>query len=160
MGHQEMVDRLIMLKAVRDAIDEAYEDLRNEYTSEELERTPMPKGDASPYGDVSGCFSKPTKDEVFVEFSVNDRDALLADPSEDFAEWLREKWFPENVGSAAEAYFHEVGEVLDGCSVDQRVVPGKPRTFKYMKVTPTKEARSDARKFLGPAFAGLLGGTE
>ena len=158
MGHQEIVDRLVMLKAVRDRFDEAYEELRRQYTEDELERSPFPKGDGSLYGEVSGVFSKPAKETVEQSFVVVDQDALMADGSEDFAEYLSTVWLPANIGRAAEDYFMAVGEVLDGCELETVVTPAQPKRFKYMMVKPTKEAREAVAEMLAPQLAGLLEG--
>lgn len=159
MEHQEMVDRLVMLKAVRDVLDDAYEAARKEYTDEELSRTSLPRGDASQYGEIQGYMSKATDEVVEHRFSVFDEEALRHDTSEDFAAWLP-KWIVDNLPKAAEDYFAEVGELLDGCEIVSITTPAQPRKFKYMKVLPTKAAKASVRDMLSPQLAGLLGGAE
>ncbi len=155
MEHQDIVDRLVLLKAVRDSVDKAYEDERKAYTAAELERTSLPKGDGSRFGEISGVLSNATDEVVTQEFVVNDQSALLADTSEDFAEYLVRTWLPKNMGRAAEDYFYEVGEILDGCDVETVVTPAQGRTFKYFKVVPNAAAKSIAG-MLTTQIAGFL----
>lgn len=155
MTHQEMVDRLVFLKAMRDTWDEAYESARAEYTETELERTDMPKGDSSQYGEVTGVIGKPTPDETVMEFVVDDFEALKADTSEDFADNLM-RWVIEDLPRYAERHFDETGELLDGCKVVPRTIPGQPKSFKYFKVVPSKQAKEEVRSMLAPQLAGLL----
>lgn len=157
LSHQDVVDRLVMLKAYRDAFDNAYEAARSAYTEEELARSPFPKGDGSLYGEVTGYFSKEVKEKVEQRFEVTDMDALLADTSEDFSEWLT-NWVRRHIGEAAEEYFHDVGELLDGCELVTDVTPAQPRKFRYMVVKPSETARQAVAEQLGPQFAGLLEG--
>ena len=160
MEHQDMVDRLVMLKAVRDVLDDAYEAARKEYTDKELERTDLPRGDASQFGEIQGVIGKATKETVEHRFCVSDEEALRGDTSEDFAEWLVNTWLVRNLPHAAEDYFAEVGELLDGCEIVSETTPAQPRKFKYMKVLPTRVAKDSVRDMLSPQLAGLLGGAK
>lgn len=159
MEHQDVVDKLVMLKAVRDYVDDAYEEARKAYTRGELERTRMPRGDESPYGTIQANFSKPSDDEIVREFVVTDSQALLDDTSEDFKEWVEKEWWPTVAAQAAEAYFNEVGELLDGCELMETLVEGSPKTFRYFKVVPTKQAKEHVAELLAP-IAGLIGGSD
>lgn len=156
MEHQDMVDRLIMLKAVRDMFDEAYEAARKEYTDGELERTMMPKGDSSQWGEIIGVIGKGKPDETVMEFVVDDFEALKADTSEDFADNLM-RWVVEDLPRYAERHFDETGELLDGCKVVPRTIPGTPKEFRYFKVAPSSSAYGEVRATLAPQFAGLIG---
>ena len=158
MFGQEEVDELIAMQAMRIALGEAYDRKVASYREDRLSRG-MPKGDTSQLGDVTICYNKPNDPEVTREFVVTDEAALLADPSEDFAEFLS-GWLRDNIGRAAEDYFYEVGELLDGCEMREKVTPGQPKSFKCVQVKPSKEAKEAAKAWLGPGMAGLIGGAE
>lgn len=157
--HQELVDRVIALKAMRDVFDDAFEKAKKEYTKGELARSPFPKGDGSEFGEISGCFSKAEDEEVEQVFTVEDLDALKADTSEDFADFLG-KWIVDNLPNAAREYFYEVGEVLDGCKVETVVTPPQPKKFRYMRVVPNKQTKEAVSRQLNANLAGLLGDAE
>lgn len=157
--HQELVDRVIALKAMSDVFDDAFEKAKREYTEQELERSPFPKGDGSVYGEISGCFAKASDEEVEQMFVVDDLEALKADNSEDFADFLA-TWIVNNLPRAAEDYFFAVGEVLDGCRIETIVTPAQPRKFRYMRVVPTKGTKEAVKNLINTNLAGLLGGAE
>ena len=157
--HQDTVDNLIKLKALLDVVEEAFKAAKDEYTRGELERTEFPRGDSSQFGEVQGTMKKATKDVVEHQFVVYDPDALRADTSEDFAEWLP-RWIVDNLPAAAEDYFSEVGELLDGCRIETVTTPGKPKQFNFMKVIPSRETKAAVADMLAPKYAGLIGGAK
>lgn len=157
--HQDMVDNLIKLKALLDVVDTAFKAAKEEYTRGELKRTEFPRGDSSQFGEVQGTMKKAVPDTTEHRFVVCDEDALRADTSEDFAEWLP-KWIVDHLPMAAEDYFCEVGELLDGCRVETVTTPGQPKQFGYMKVIPSKETKAAVVDMLAPKYAGLVGGAK
>lgn len=153
---QNLVDTIIVQKALLDEMKKNYEDMVNEYRRLRLETSKMPKGDTSDYGDVTFVYNRATEDEVVSEFIVTDDYALRNDKSEDFKAYLEGTWLPDNLARAAEDYFHEVGECLDGCAVVQTVIPGKRKSIKYVKVTPDKEVRLGVGDWLRTNIRGLI----
>lgn len=158
MISQREVDELIALRAMQSALGDMYDLKVQAYRDDRLSQG-MPKGDTSQFGDVTICYNKPKKPEIRREFAVTDTDALMADVSEDFAEYLK-GWIRDNIGRAAEDYFYEVGELLDGCEMRETVVPGQPKTFKNVMVKPTKDMKTAAAAWIGTSIAGFLGGGE
>lgn len=79
-------------------------------------------------GEKVGTYTiKTTKgepDQIESSFVVTDESALRADDDEDFAEYLVETWIPSHLAQAAEDFFYEVGSLLDGCKIEERVIPG------------------------------------
>ena len=157
--HQDKVDNLIKLKALLDVVEAAFKAAKEEYTEGELKRTEFPRGDSSQFGEVQGTMKKATKDVIEHHFVVHDPDALKADTSEDFAEWLP-NWILDHLPLAAEDYFDEVGELLDGCRIETVTTPGQPKQFGYMKVIPSKETKAAVADMLAPKYAGLIGGAK
>lgn len=149
LTHQEVVDRLIVLKGVRDYFDEIYESERKAYTDAELERTSLPRGDESALGSIVASFTKPVKGATVVEFVVEDEAALMADRDEDAMEYFKTTWWPAHKAAFAEDWFYESGAVLDGCATLQTHEPDVPKTFRFFMVKPSEESRdlvSDALK--------------
>lgn len=158
MQSQREVDEIIALRAMQTELKDVYDRKVQAYRDDRLSQG-MPKGDTSQLGDVTICYNKPKDPEVVREFVVTDVDALLADGSEDFAEYLA-GWVKGNIGRAAEEYFYEVGELLDGCEIKETVMPGEPKSFRCVQVKPTKEMRTAAAAWIGAGIAGFLGGGE
>lgn len=153
---QDIVDRMVVRKAVIDALTSELKDLQQEYLELRTSDGGMPKGDNSQYGEVTFCYNKPTDSEVVTRFVVNDPEALKADDSEDFAESLR-RYHERDLPKYAEEHFYETGEVLDGCEVQTEVIPAKPRTFRNLMVKPDKATKQRAIESVS-GIAGLLGG--
>ena len=155
---QGLVNKLIVMKVMSDYCADTYKAMLGEYGQVAFETAKMPKGDTSEIGDVTVVYNKATEDEVEQVFTVNDMGALIADTSEDFAEYLMKTWIPQHMPEAAEAYFNEVGELLDGCEVVQQVIPGKPKSVKYFKAVPDKGFKKKFTEYLSEQTLLMLNG--
>lgn len=141
MEHQDVVDRLIMLKAVSDYFGKLYEEERKAYTEAELDRTRMPRGDESSFGTIVANYTKPEKGAVVIDFVVENQDMLMADRDEDAMDWFRDAWWPAHKADFARDWFYESGAVLDGCATVQSKEPDKAKEFKYFTVRLTKDTK-------------------
>lgn len=153
------LDELVELKVLSDALTREYKDRLAEWNDEVEATNPASTGEMSSYCKVERRFSKAKPPETVTEFRVTDEDALLADGSEDFAEFLG-RWVKAHIGDAAKDYFDEVGELLDGCEMVTETVPGTPPKYIGTWIVPDKAMRKAIIGQFGPQVAGYLGGAK
>lgn len=92
---------------------------------------------------------------------VGDVDALRADDSDEFNEWIS-SWIAAHIEELAVQYAEETGDLLDGMAVVTREVPATPAGIRpngTLRVDGAKVAEALGAN-LGAAVAGLLGGGE
>jgi len=159
MEHQEMVDRLIVLKAMSDHFKDMFDKERKAYTDAELERTKMPRGDESELGSIYASFFQATQGATRVEFVVDDESLLMADKDEDAMEWFKTTWWPEHKAQFAEDWFYESGAVMDGCGTVETHEPDTPKTFRFFNVKPSDDTKKRVAEVLGASMDRLLPGS-
>ena len=100
-------------------------------------------------------------ERTVTELRVTDHAALMADESDEFADWLG-RYVTDHMDELAIQYATETGELLDGMAVVEREHPATPDTIR-----PNGTLRVDARKVAAamghelPAYvSGLLEGGE
>mgnify|MGYP007115365228 CR=1 FL=1 len=93
------------------------------------------------------------------EVRVTDADALRADESDEFNDWLTE-WLNSHLPELAVQYCEQTGELLDGVEVVTETIPATPDTIRpngTLRVKPEKVAAALGNA-LPATIAGLLGG--
>ena len=98
-------------------------------------------------------------ERTVTELRVTDADALRADESDEFNDWLT-AWLTDHLTELAVQYATETGELLDGMAVVEREHPATPDTIRpngTMRIRPEKVA-SALGNALPATIAGLLGG--
>ena len=98
-------------------------------------------------------------ERTVAELQVTDVDALRADESDEFNDWLT-AWLTDHLPELAIQYAQETGELLDGMEMVERTIPGTPDTIKpngTLRVRPEKVAAALGNA-LPATIAGLLEG--
>ena len=93
------------------------------------------------------------------EVRVTDAEALRADESDEFNDWLTE-WLNCHLPELAVQYGEQTGELLDGVEVVTETIPATPDTIRpngTLRVKPEKVAAALGNA-LPATIAGLLGG--
>lgn len=152
------LDELVELKVLNDALTREYKERLAAWNAEVELTNPASTGEMSSYCKVERRFSKAKPPETVTEFRVADRDALMADGSEDFAEFLME-WVGRHMEEAAKEYFEEVGELLDGCELVTETRPAVPPKYIGTWIVPEKPMR-EAILSRFASVAGYIGGAE
>ena len=102
-----------------------------------------------------------TPERTVTELRVTDHEALAADESEEFNEWLGE-YVNAHLDELAIAYATETGELLDGMEYVTETIPATPDSIRpngTLRVKPEKVAAALGNR-LPATIAGLLeGGT-
>jgi len=106
-------------------------------------------------------FSKVRGQKAYTEriVTVTDVDALLADESDEFNDWLS-AYVTGHIDELAVQYATETGELLDGMAVVEREHPATPDTIRpsgTLRVKPERVAAALGNA-LPVTIAGLLGG--
>ena len=171
MSIQEQIERLAIEQAVYKAIgaDVATNDpdnLRAEVNQHYLDlyeqtgatgfEVRLRGQKVGPYG-----FSKVRGQKAYIEriVTVTDVDALRADESDEFNDWLS-AYINEHIDELAVQYATETGELLDGMAVVEREHPATPDTIRpngTLRVKPEKVAAALGNA-LPATIAGLLEG--
>lgn len=135
----------------------------NAYYREQYERTGATGFEVRIGGQKVGTygFSKVRAQPARTETSivVADVDALRADDSDEFNEWL-DRWIGSHLEELAVQYAQETGDLLDGMAVVTREIPATPAGIRpngTLRVDGAKVAEALGAN-LGAAVAGLLGG--
>lgn len=98
-------------------------------------------------------------ERTVTEVRVTDIEALRADASDEFAEWLAE-WMRDSLPDLAVRYCEETGELLDGMELVSVTTPATPDSIRpngTLRVKPEKVAAALGNA-LPATIAGLLGG--
>ena len=98
-------------------------------------------------------------ERTVTELRVTDEDALRADKSDEFNDWLT-AWLTDHLPELAVQYATETGELLDGMAVVEREHPATPDTIRpngTLRVKPEKVAAALGNA-LPATIAGLLEG--
>lgn len=171
MSIQEQIERLAIEQAVYKAIgaDVATNDpdnLRAEVNAHYLDlyqQTGATGFEVRVNGQKIGTygFSKVRGQKAHTEriVAVTDVDALRADESDEFNDWLS-AYVTEHLPELAVQYCTETGELLDGMAVVEREHPATPDTIRpngTLRVNPEKVAAALGNA-LPATIAGLLGG--
>jgi hypothetical protein len=102
---------------------------------------------------------KGTPERTVTELRVNDHEALAADTSEEFNEWLS-GWIDGHLDELAVQYATDTGELLDGMEYVTETIPATPDSIRpngTLRVKPEKVAAALGNR-LPATIAGLLGG--
>ena len=102
---------------------------------------------------------KGTPERTVTELQVTDMDALRADDSQEFSNWLV-TYIEAHIDELAIQYATETGELLDGMELVERTIPGTPDTIRpngTLRVRPEKVAAALGNA-LPATIAGLLEG--
>jgi len=168
---QEQIERLAIEQAVYKAIgaDVATNDpdnLRGEVNAHYYslyEQTGATGFEVRVNGQKIGTygFSKVRGQKAYTEriVTVTDVDALLADESDEFNDWLS-AYVTEHIDELAVQYAQETGELLDGMAVVEREHPATPDTIRpngTLRVRPERVAAALGNT-LPATIAGLLEG--
>lgn len=98
-------------------------------------------------------------ERTVTELRVTDMDALRADESDEFNDWLT-AWLNDHLPELAVQYATETGELLDGMELVEVTTPATPDTIRpngTLRVRPEKVAEA-LRGELPTYVAGLLEG--
>lgn len=98
-------------------------------------------------------------ERTVTELRVTDHAALMADESDEFADWLG-RYITDHMDELAIAYATETGELLDGMECVTETIPGTPDTIRpngTLRVKPEKVAAALGNA-LPATIAGLLEG--
>lgn len=98
-------------------------------------------------------------ERTVTELSVTDADALRADESDEFNDWLT-AWLTDHLPELAVQYAQETGELLDGMELVEVTTPAVPdgiRPNGTLRVRPEKVAAALGNA-LPATIAGLLEG--
>ena len=102
---------------------------------------------------------KGTPERTVTELRVTDMDALRADQSDEFNDWLT-RHLNAHLEELAIQYAQETGELLDGMELVEVTTPATPDTIRpngTLRVRPEKVAAALGNA-LPATIAGLLGG--
>lgn len=98
-------------------------------------------------------------ERTVTELRVTDEDALRADKSDEFNDWLG-AYLTDHLGELAVQYCQETGELLDGMELVEVTTPATPDTIRpngTLRVRPEKVAAALGNA-LPATIAGLLEG--
>ena len=102
---------------------------------------------------------KGTPEKVVSELRVTDEDALRADESDEFRQWLSD-YIRYHLIDFAFLFTQETGELLDGMELVETTIPATPDTIRpngTLRIRPEKVAAALGNA-LPATIAGLLGG--